>query len=90
MERVTMLALESGHTPFEEDANRRLVSEALHQFVRDVTTAGATGETVAVNVTFCPNADGLIDEPSVVVEAPALTVWVSAGEVLGLKSPVPS
>jgi len=33
MNRVTLLALESGHTPFEEEANRRLVSAALHRFI---------------------------------------------------------
>jgi len=33
MERVTMLALSSGHTPFGEDQNRKSVSAALHRFV---------------------------------------------------------
>lgn len=33
MDRVTMLALESGHTPFQEDENRQRVSLALHQFI---------------------------------------------------------
>lgn len=33
MDRVTLLALESGHTPFEEDGNRKVVSQALHRFI---------------------------------------------------------
>ena len=41
--------------------------------------------TVAVNVTLWPNTDGLSDEASVVVDAPALMVWVKTAEVLPVK-----
>jgi hypothetical protein len=47
-----------------------------------VPVAGATGLTVAVNVTAWPNTDGFTDEVTV-VELPALpTVWMIAAEVL--------
>jgi len=47
-----------------------------------VPAAGATALTVAVNVTACPNKDGLTEEVTVVVLLPLLTVWVIAAEVL--------
>ena len=49
-----------------------------------VPVPGATGETVAVRIKGCPSTDGLGDETTVVVVF-ALTIWVSAEEVLPLK-----
>ena len=46
---------------------------------------GATGLTVAVNVTGWPDTDGVTEEPTATVVPAALTVWLSAEEVLELK-----
>ena len=50
--------------------------------------AGATGLTVAVNVTACPAVEGLGVDVSVVV-VDALTTCVTAAEVLARKFPPP-
>jgi len=50
-----------------------------------VPPPGATGLTAAVNVTDCPNSDGLMEELRVVVVAAWLTVCDSADEVLVTK-----
>ncbi|MGX1855123.1 hypothetical protein [Streptomyces sp. NPDC055299] len=42
-----------------------------------VPAPGATGATVAVNVTDCPTTDGSGDELTVVVVDACPTVWVS-------------
>jgi len=47
-----------------------------------VPAPGATGLTVAVNVTDWPDTDGLADEVSAVVVSDLFTVCVSAAEVL--------
>ena len=47
--------------------------------------SGATGSTVAVNVTFAPDAAGLADEVNVVVVAARLTIWVRAADVPAAK-----
>jgi len=46
--------------------------------------------TVAVNVTPCPNTDGLAEELTAVVVAAAVTVWAAPGDVLGAKFPSPA
>src|SRR5262249_14063085 len=43
------------------------------------------GATVAVNVTDCPNCDGLAEELIEVVVPAWFTVWVMAADVLALK-----
>jgi hypothetical protein len=50
-----------------------------------VPAPGPTADTVAVNVTACPNTDGFSDEVRVVELLALLTVWVRAAEVLVLK-----
>ena len=47
-----------------------------------VPVAGATGLTVAANVTAWPNSDGFTDDVTVVELAAELTVCVMAAEVL--------
>ena len=54
-----------------------------------VPAPGATGLTVAVNVTDWPDTDGLADEVSVVVVSDWFTVWLKAEDVLVLKLPSP-
>ena len=49
-----------------------------------VPLPGATAATVAVNVTDCPNKDGLCDEITVVELAALFTVSVRTAEVLVL------
>src|SRR2546428_433700 len=51
--------------------------------------AGATGFTVALNVTACPKMEGLGVEVRLVVVLPGFTAWVAAGEVLALKVGLP-
>jgi hypothetical protein len=55
-----------------------------------VPAPGDTTATVAVNVTDCPNTDGLADEVRVVVVFALLTVWVRTALVLPekLESPL--
>ncbi|MGW3275432.1 hypothetical protein ACWDFH_28785 [Streptomyces kronopolitis] len=54
-----------------------------------VPAPGATGATVAVNVTDSPTTDGSGDELTVVVVDAGPTVWVSVPvEVLKLPSPL--
>ena len=53
-----------------------------------VPAPGATGATVAVNVTGWPNADGSGDEVTVVVVEALLTSWVSV-PLDGAKPPLP-
>jgi hypothetical protein len=43
---------------------------------------GGVAETVAVNVTFCPNDDGLMSLTTAVDVAAVLTVCVCTGDVL--------
>jgi hypothetical protein len=50
-----------------------------------VPKAGATGVTVAVNVTAAPALDGLTEELRLVLEAPGFTVWLKVGDVLPAK-----
>jgi len=50
-----------------------------------VPAPGATGATVAVNVTVCPDTLGLTSAPSVVVVSAWLTVWLNPGLVLAPK-----
>ena len=52
-----------------------------------VTTPGATGLTVAVNVTDWPNTDGFTDEVKVVVVPSCATISVRMGEVPARKLP---
>ena len=47
-----------------------------------VPAPGATAATVAVNVTDCPNTEGLAEEVTTVVVLALLTVWVRLEEVL--------
>jgi hypothetical protein len=54
-----------------------------------VPVPGATGVTVAVNVTDCPSPDGFAEDTTVVVVAAVFTVWVSADDVLPVKLPSP-
>ncbi len=49
-----------------------------------VPLPGATAFTVAVKVTAWPDTEGLAEEPTAVVVAAALTVWVSDAPVLSL------
>ena len=49
-----------------------------------VPLPGATAATVAVNVTDCPNKDGLCDEITVLELAALFTVSVRTAEVLVL------
>ncbi len=51
-----------------------------------VSELGAPAETVAVNVTACPETDGFADDVSVVVVFALLTVWATPAEVLSLNS----
>jgi hypothetical protein len=53
-----------------------------------VPDPGATGLTVAVNVTDWPNSEGFTDEVSAVVVDAAFTVCVTAVEVLAAKPPL--
>ncbi len=46
-------------------------------------------DSLAVNVTVCPKADGLADELKVTLEGALLTVWVSMAEVFALSFPSP-
>ena len=54
-----------------------------------VPAAGVVAVTVAVNVTDCPEHDGLAEEPRAVVVLALLTVCVKLVEVLVLKLPSP-
>jgi len=54
-----------------------------------VPDPGALALTVAVNVTACPNTDGLADELTAVVVPSWFTVCVKSGDVLPLKLPSP-
>src|SRR5437868_1826881 len=49
----------------------------------------ADGETVAVSVTDCPNADGLTEELTLTVAVALTTVCVHAAAVLPMKLPSP-
>ena len=53
--------------PIEDPPSRKVTDPVA------VPAPGATAETVAVNVTDCPNADGFSDEVSAVVEPAWLT-----------------
>ena len=50
-----------------------------------VPAPGAAAETVAVNVTAWPEADGFTELVTVAVLESRLTVWVIAAEVLAVK-----
>ncbi len=50
---------------------------------------GATAWTVAVNMTDCPNRDGLTVEVTEIVVLALLTFWVKPGDVTALNSPSP-
>ncbi len=50
-----------------------------------VPAPGATGATVAVNTTDCPNTDGFAEEARVVVVSALLTVCVKSVEVLPVR-----
>jgi hypothetical protein len=50
-----------------------------------VPAPGLFTVTVAVNVTDCPNADGLAEELTDVVVPAVFTIWLSVLEVLPLK-----
>ena len=52
-----------------------------------VPAAGATGVTVAVNVTDCPDTDGFTDDVTVVELLALFTVCDSAADVLLAKLP---
>jgi hypothetical protein len=54
-----------------------------------VPAPGATAAIVAVNVTACPDTDGLAEEVTVVVVSALLTVCVNEEEVLVLKPASP-
>src|SRR6266568_4625317 len=58
-------------------------------FPAGVPAPGLLAVTVAVNVTDCPNTDGLAEELADVV-VPYFTVFVSLEEVLPLKLPSPA
>jgi hypothetical protein len=51
---------------------------------------GAVATTAAVNVTLCPNTDGLADELTNVVVLALLTVWLWADDVLPAKLAEPT
>src|SRR2546422_81859 len=55
-----------------------------------VPAPGATGLTVAVNVTDWPNTVGFSDDATVVTVSARLTVWATAVEVLVLKLTSPA
>ena len=52
-------------------------------------TAGATAETVAVNVTPCPNFDGLTDEANATALVAFMTTWLRTIDVPLAKLPSP-
>src|SRR5438874_878935 len=62
-----------------------LVPSLKVTFPVGVPLPGETGLTVAVNVTDCPNTDGLADEETVVVVLPGVTV--SVPESVAVKLP---
>jgi hypothetical protein len=51
---------------------------------------GATGATVAVNVTVWPTTDGLDEDEALVVVFDRLTVWVGRDPVLVAKRVTPA
>jgi hypothetical protein len=55
-----------------------------------VPAPGAVTETVAVNMTACPTADGFGEEDNDVVVFALLTTWETAALVLVLKLPSPT
>jgi hypothetical protein len=55
-----------------------------------VPAPGDTTLTVAVNVTDCPNTEGLSEEVTDVVVSALFTVWGAGADVLPLKLPSPA